>query len=139
MPAVKSKPKPQATIRRFDIFAEYNRNKAMGDGLPADQAKGYGLWLAKIVAARRFAKSKTEPDDRAGEAHAKDKPARRTKWRSLSGVPQTAKLFDKEIVGRMGSPFYRRVFAPAVRAALKRGESYESIRDSLRANWKPED
>jgi hypothetical protein len=136
MPAVKTKPKPQAAIRRFDIFAEYNRDKAMKDGMPADQAKGYGLWLAKIVAARRFRKS--EPEDRAGEKHDKGKPARRTKWRSLSGVPQTAKLFDQEIVGRMGSQFYRRVFAPAVRAAFKGGESYESIRDSLRAHWKPQ-
>jgi hypothetical protein len=95
--------KPQAAVRRFDIFAEYNRRKAAKQGQPAAQAKGYGLWLAKLVAARRFRRENGE----------------------------------KEIVQRMGTDFYRRVFSPAVRRAFERGEPYEAIRDSLRASWKP--
>ena|SRR5438270_4126375 len=126
--------KPKAAVRRFDIFAEYNRRKAAEDGLPVAQAKGYGLWLAKLVAARRSGRTKTEPGEKGPESKA---PARHSKWHSLSGVPQTDKLFDKEIVQRMGPDFYRRVFSPAVRQAFERGEPYESIRDRLRADWKP--
>ena len=36
------------------MFAEVNRLKALQDGRPADQAKGYGIWLAKVVAGRRY-------------------------------------------------------------------------------------
>jgi hypothetical protein len=129
---------PKAAIRRFDIFAEYNRMKAQRDGMPADHAKGHGLWLAKVVAARKFRGAKEEPradaDGRAG-AEKKGKP---DKWKTLSGEAQTDRLFDKEIVARMGRPFYERVFSPAVRAEFERGASYESIRDRLRRDWKPE-
>src|SRR5215470_16194232 len=105
MPATTLKPK--AAVRRFDIFAEYNRRKATQEGQSAAQAKGYGLWLAKLVAARRFGRTKKEaaaPSEHEAEAR------RRRKWHDLSGVPQTDKLFDKEIVQRMGPEFYRRVF-----------------------------
>ena len=78
------------------------------------------------------AKAKPKP----GEA--KDKPARKSKWHKLDDVPQTDKLFDKQIVSRMGAGFYRTVFSPAIRKALENGSSYESIRDTLRAEWKPE-
>src|SRR5512133_562841 len=49
--------KPNRPIRRFDVFAEYQRLKALEkDQLPEDQAKGYGIWLAKVVGARKFSK-----------------------------------------------------------------------------------
>lgn len=130
----KSKPKPQAAIRRFDIFAEYKHQEARRDGQPADAAKGYGLWLAKVVASRRFGKKKPAGDTQGQ----KENPVRRANWHKLDDVPQTGKLFDKEIVSRMGAGFYRRVFSPAIRQALEDGSSYESIRDTLRAHWKPE-
>jgi hypothetical protein len=127
-------PKPEAPIRRFDIFAEYNRQKARRDGMPAAQAKGHGLWIAKVVAARKFRGPQAETDghDRGDE---RKRPA--GKWKTLSGEAQTDKLFDKEIVRRMGAGFYRRVFVPAIEAALEAGRSYESIRDTLRKDWKP--
>ena len=124
-------PKPKAAIRRFDIFAEYKRLQARRDGQAEDVAKGYGLWVAKVVAARKFGKNK--PDGAA-----KDKPIHRGKWHKLDDVPQTDKLFDKQIVDRMGVTFYKRVFSPAIRKAIANGSSYESIRDTLRAQWKPE-
>jgi hypothetical protein len=124
-------PKPKAAIRRFDIFAEYNRQQALKTGMPADQAKGYGLWKAKLVAGRRFGR-KSEP---AGPDEIAARKGR--KWRRLDDKPQTAKLFDKEIVARMGPDFYRRVFVPAIRDALEAGHDYFSIRDSLRRDWKP--
>jgi hypothetical protein len=127
-------PKPQAAIRRFDIFAEYNRQEAMQKkGMRAAEAKGYGLWLAKLVASRRGRKS--DDGDRAPGEHRERKPG---EWRTLDDKPQTDKLFDKEIVNRMGRTFYRRVFAPAITAARKRGASYEAIRDTLRQDWKPD-
>ena len=58
------------------------------------------------------------------------------KWDVLSGERQTDKLFDHEIVERMGAEFYRDVFEPAVRAARAQGQSYEAIRDRLRRRWK---
>ncbi len=126
--------KPQAPIRRFDVFAEYNRQRAIKQGMRADQAKGYGLWLAKVVAARRYGKSTKTPPE-SGEA--KQTKVSRGKWRRLSGKPQTAQLFDKEIVSRMGQGFYRKVFTPAIRQAIDDRESYVDIRDRIRKNWQP--
>jgi hypothetical protein len=123
--------KPLKPIRRFDVFAEYRSEDEHAKGMPADQARGYGLWVAKVVAARKFGRIK---DRGASDG---DKPRRRRKWRVLSGIPQTARLFEHEIVERMGPEFYREVFAPAIRAAREKGKPYEAIRDSIRRRWKP--
>lgn len=125
--------KPKAPVRRFDVFAEYNRQQAIKEGTPVAQAKGYGLWLAKIVAARRSMPSPKPAEDKGEEK----KEKRKFQWRSLSGKPQTEKLFDKEIVARMGSTFYTRVFVPAIRKAIEKGEDYRDIRDSIREEWVP--
>ncbi len=82
---------------------------------PADEATGYGLWLAKIVAARNFAKWNTTQDlDRlsAEEATAKQFPP--SQWRLLGGKEQTDALFDKEIIARMGEDLYDQVADPAI-------------------------
>jgi hypothetical protein len=132
----KAAPKPQAAIRRFDIFAEYNRQEAMKKkGMKAAEAKGYGLWLAKLVAARRGGRKAADEDGGGPGERRERKPG---EWRTLDDKPQTDKLFDKEIVGRMGREFYREVFVPAITEARERGASYESIRDSLRRDWKPD-
>ena len=99
--------------------------------MPQDQAKGYGLWVAKVVAARTFGRKRE--DKPASDAA----PSRRRKWHALGDEPQTDKLFDREIVKRMGADFYRDVFGPAIRDAHSRGQTYESIRDRLRRRWKP--
>ena len=130
--------RPRQPIRRFDVFAEYHRLDRMQQDRPADEAKGYGLWLAKVVAARKFARWKTVQDlDRlyAEEAQAKQYPP--SKWRSLSGKEQTDQLFDKEIIDRMGQDFYDQIFAPAIQQAYEAGKSYRDIRDTIRQEWKP--
>jgi hypothetical protein len=124
---------PRAAIRRFDVFAEYHRLEARAQGMAGDRAKGHGLWLAKIVAARRFGRG--EGESVSGKAGEHEGPAG-GKWHVLSGKPQTASLFDHEIVARMGAGFYRRVFAPAVRRAFDGGKRYVEIRDALRTGWK---
>src|SRR5206468_1473514 len=91
---------------------------------------GYGLWVAKVVAARKFGR---QSRDKSRERQ----PNKRRKWHVLSGEPQTDKRFDHEIVDRMGAEFYERVFAPAVGGARADGETYESMRDRLRRRWKP--
>jgi hypothetical protein len=134
--------RPTRSIRRFDVFAEYRKQDAEDDGKPKDEAKGYGLWVAKVVASRRFGGAKTtsaERDSREG----RDGDAGRErhmdgKWHLLSGEAQTDALFDREVVRRMGDGFYRTVFAPAIRDARRAGKSYEDIRDSIRKDWKPE-
>jgi hypothetical protein len=125
--------KPRKPIRRFDVFAEYRKLDAeTDDGMPVDQAKGYGLWVAKVVAARKFGRARSE------EEPAAEPPRRRRKWHVLGDEPQTDKLFDHEIVDRMGRDFYRQVFAPAIREARSSGQTYEAIRDRLRRRWKPD-
>lgn len=124
--------RPRQRIRRFDVFAEYRRQEAQAEGMPADQARGYGLWVAKVVAARKFGRLKRS----AGSGEDKAAPRRR-KWHVMGGVPQTSKLFDDQIVERMGREFYREVFEPAVRQAREHGKTYESIRDTIRRRWKP--
>lgn len=127
---------PRAPIRRFDVFAEYNRIKNEMKGMSTDQAKGYAIWLAKVVAARKFrraAEKGTEapvplPRDRQEEPGD-------ARYPSLDGKPQTGELFDHQIVDRMGRDFYRQVFSPAVLAAIVHHEPYQDIRDRLRAPW----
>lgn len=134
---------PRLPIRRFDVFAEYNRQKAIEDGIPADEAMGYGLWVAKVVASRSFGRSAlSKPPSElrqmgADEAAEGDAPQDRPKWRSLDGKPQTDELFEKEIVRRMGAGFYHDVFVPAIEQAIAQGRSYQAIRDTIRKEWKP--
>ena len=101
--------------------------------MPADQAKGFGLWVAKVVAARKFGRLK----DRERPSEAEARARRRRKWRVLSGERQTDRLFDHQIVERMGTDFYKEVFIPAIRHEREVGHSYESIRDRIRRRWKP--
>jgi len=127
--------KPKAKVRRFDVFAEYTRLEKLQEGLAADEAKGYGVWLAKVVAARKF--SRMKPD--RGRPPSKEELAERAtrKFRVLGGIEQTDQVFDHDIVDRMGKAFYRRVFAPAIRKAFKSGKSYRQIRDEIREAWAP--
>ena len=127
-------PAPLAAIRRFDVFAEYTRQDRLAKGDPADVARGYGIWLAKVVAARRFGK-KEEGLDRPPSDRDRGKPE--SKFRSLGDEPQTDKTFEHDIVDRMGREFYDEVFVPAITAARERGERYEEIRDRICKGWKP--
>jgi hypothetical protein len=131
--------RPKRSIRRFDVFAEYSKQEQEDKGLSEPRAMGYGLWLAKVVASRRFgaSRAKTGPrDEDEDKGHAK-RPERESEWRTLDDEPQTDDLFDREIVQRMGPDFYRTVFAPAIREARRQGRSYEGIRDAIRKDWKP--
>jgi hypothetical protein len=131
-------PRPKQAIRRFDVFAEYHRLERLRQGMPADEAKGYGLWLAKVVAARKFAKWKSLEDlDRQYQQEAQAEQYPPSKWRHLSGKEQTDALFDKEIIERMGRDFYEQVFRPGVQQAYEAGKSYRDIRDTIRPDWKP--
>ena len=128
--------KPRFPIRRFDVFADYNRVKYEAQGMPEDQAKGRGIWIAKVVAGRGGGGAAVSERH---EHHGEDggSPEREEdKFRSAGGVPQTDETFDKEIVDRMGGDFYAEVFHPAIEQAFKDGKRYEEIRDSIRKGWK---
>jgi hypothetical protein len=128
--------KPKRAIRRFDVFAEYRKQEETAAGRPEDEAKGYGLWVAKVVGAKPPERRDLgEPGERREPAAP---PLVAGKWHTLDGEPQTDDLFDREIVQRMGQDFYREVFAPAIRAAREQRRPYESIRDSIRKDWKPD-
>jgi hypothetical protein len=129
---------PKAPIRRFDVFAEYNRVKALKeDRLSIAKAKGYGLWVAKVVAAQKFGRlPRPKPEERRAKTSEEREKEKKT-WHELGGVPQTDKLFDKEIVNRMGKDFYTEVFSPAIQKAYEQGKEYREIRDTIRAEWKP--
>jgi hypothetical protein len=131
--------KPERPIRRFDVFAEYRKQEEEQKGRPEDEAMGYGLWVAKVVAARRFGggKPKDGHPSKADRAEDRREQLVSDKWHALDGEPQTEALFEKEIVDRMGRAFYHRVFAPAIEEARRHGKSYESIRDAIRKSWKP--
>ncbi len=134
--------KPKAPIRRFDVFAEYNRIKAIKeDKMTQAKAKGYGLWVAKVVAAQKFGRLPRPTREEREKQKAKtpeEKEKEKKAWHELSGVVQTDKLFDQEIVNRMGKQFYDKVFKPAVDQAYEEGKTYVEIRDSLRKEWQPE-
>jgi hypothetical protein len=131
-----SAPEPNMPIRRFDVFAEYSRQERLAKGAPEDEAKGYGIWLAKVVAARRFGssgESKTSKSGKRPEQHDEPEP----KFRSVGDELQTDETFDHDIIDRMGEPFYDQVFVPAIEAAIAEGKDYTTIRDSIRKDWKP--
>jgi hypothetical protein len=138
--------RPRAPIRRFDVFAEYNRQKAIADGVPPDEAEGYGLWVAKVVASRSFGGSISSqaPSKVREQAHAREAQdatdsgsTARPKWHALKGEPQTDELFQDQIVQRMGREFYDTVFAPAIAQAVSEGRAYNAIRDTIRKDWTP--
>ena len=128
--------KPRFPIRRFDVFAEYNRVKNEADGMPEDQAKGRGIWLAKVVAGRRGMPARTDGGRHEGRQDGEHPPPEEEKFYSVGGEEQTDRTFDREIVERMGRDFYAEVFRPAIAAAFKEGKRYEEIRDSIRKGWK---
>ncbi|MCC6176637.1 MAG: hypothetical protein IT305_15115 [Chloroflexi bacterium] len=135
---------PDRPIRRFDVFAEYRKQEEERSGMPEDVAMGYGLWIAKVVASRRFGGATLRAGRRpAGHRGEQDEHVEPTpplvdgKWHTLDDEPQTSALFEREIVERMGPAFYHQVFVPAIEDALQHGKRYEQIRDSIRKDWKP--
>jgi len=108
---------PKKVIRRFDVFAEYTRQDRVTKGDPDDVAAGYGIWLAKVVAARKFNPKSTEKSSASGHKPSPDGE----KFRSLDGEAQTDCTFDIDIVKRMGTEFYHDVFVPAIASARAEG------------------
>lgn len=121
---------PARAIRRFDVFAEYTRQERIKKGEPKDVAAGYGIWLAKVVASRKFG---SKAKDSSEHKHYPEGE----RFRSLDDEEQTDRVFDHEIVDRMGAEFYEDVFAPAIEEAREKGEKYEEMRDTIRKDWKP--
>ncbi len=129
-------PDPKMAIRRFDVFAEFTRQERIAKGYSEDEAKGYGIWLAKVVAARRFGKSSAAASTKADKSSsAANEPEPR--FRSVGDEQQTDQTFDHDIIDRMGAQFYVEVFVPAIAAAIADGRDYPDIRDSIRKDWKP--
>ena len=132
---------PKQPVRRFDVFAEVKRLEALADGRPEEEAKGYGIWIAKVVAGRRFGARRRDAASEQGRIRQEGEPAAddrpESRFRHAGDELQTDETFDREIIERMGRRFYERVFAPTIRSAIERGERYEQFRDSIRAGWKP--
>ncbi|WP_456396966.1 hypothetical protein [Desulfurobacterium sp.] len=122
--------KPKAPIRRFDIFAEWNRLKGIKElGLNPEEAKSYGLAVAEVVAARKFHGHRTKY--RGATREYIEKGEGTPWWRKMASPAE----FDEKIVERMGREFYEKVFHKAVEKAFNDGKDYMDIRDSLRKKW----
>lgn len=120
--------RPNINVRRFQVFAEYSRIEKVSEGVPLDEAKGYGLWTAKVVASHMWserAQLQTHQWGSEGDS----------RWFIHKGEPQTAEMFDWDIIRRVGEEFYYQVFSPAIQAAFSRGEKYADIRDKIREGW----
>lgn len=126
---------PRQPIRRFDVFAEYTRQERRAKGFPQDEAKGYGIWLAKVVASRRFGQGSDGGNKKPRPKV--DEHAEEPKFRSVGEEMQTDETFDHDIIDRMGAGFYEDVFVPAITEARDQGKKYEEIRDAIRREWKP--
>ena len=99
--------KPKATVRRFDVFAEYSKLEALKEGRPLDEAKGHGIWLAKVVASRRRAPAASSSRIPVGPGHAPSRmPEPEERFKTLGGELQNDARFDREVVERMGDRFY---------------------------------
>ena len=136
--AASTDPSPHQPIRRFEVFAEYTRQERREKGYSEDEAKGYGIWLAKVVASRRFGQKASADGKKPGKkAEREDAHEAEPKFRSVGDELQTDETFDHDIIERMGAPFYDAVFVPAITEARAEGKSYETIRDTIRRGWKP--
>jgi len=126
---------PKAEIRRFDVFAEWNRLKAVTQlKMPESEARTYGLAVAKVVAARKLHGYKPkELAEFKRQARTLVRPEEITIpwWHRLASPEE----FERKIIERMGRAFYEQVFQPAIARAWREGKSYEEIRDSLRQQW----
>ena len=126
---------PNKPVRHFDVFAEYTRQERREKGYPEDEAKGYGIWLAKVVASRRFGQK--SPAESTKPAQQRDRTEEEPTFRSMGDELQTDETFDHDIIERMGARFYAAVFVLAIAAARDEGKTYETIRDTIRRGWKP--
>jgi hypothetical protein len=122
---------PRLQIRRFDIFAEWNRLKARErHKLDEADARAYGLAVAKVVAARKLHGAAPE-QSRELKRRAREEEVGEPWWEHLGSDEE----FAQKIIGRMGREFYTGVFQPAVQRAWDAGQRYEDIRDTLREGW----
>ena len=122
---------PRAPIRRFDIFAEWNRLKARTRHHMDDrEARAYGLAVAKVVASRKL--HGTSPEQASDlKRRARQDDTAEPWWEHLGSDAE----FERTIIRRMGEAFYHDVFGPAIARSWEAGKSYEDIRDTLRAEW----
>jgi hypothetical protein len=129
MPTTKDAPRLQ--IRRFDIFAEWNRLKALTKhSMKEGDAQAYGLAVAKVVAARTL--HGTPPEQtRELKKNARKETVDEPWWEHLGSSEE----FEQKIVERMGRSFYAETFQPAIKRAWDEGKDYEDIRDTLRKDW----
>ena len=122
---------PRLQIRRFDIFAEWNRLKARTKhNMKADDARAYGLAVAKVVASRSQHGAAPEQHREMKRRARQDETDDRW-WEHLGSSEE----FEKKIIDRMDRDFYTQVFQPAVQQAWDAGQEYEDIRDKLRNEW----
>jgi hypothetical protein len=129
MPETKRAPRLQ--IRRFDIFAEWNRLKGRTrHKLKAADARAYGLAVAKIVAARTQ-HGATPEQTRELKRRARQDEVDEPWWEHLGSSDE----FEQKIIERMGREFYTEVFQPAIQQAWNAEQDYEDIRDTLRSEW----
>ena len=133
--ATSNDPSPHQPIRRFDVFAEYTRQARREKGFPEDQAKGYGIWLAKVVASGRFGQQ--SPSERPKPPQKRDRTEEEPAFRSVGDELQADETFDHDIIERMGARFSDEAFVPAITAARAAGKSCETIRDTIRRGWRP--
>jgi hypothetical protein len=134
--------RPRMPIRRFDVFAEYERLKGLKQGMDEAHAEGYGVWVAKVVASgggRRAGATKAPAAatrERGARQEEHEQPSEQ-EWHVLGGEPQTDETFQHDVIRRMGPEFYHKVFAPALAEQFAHGTRYEQLRDTVRKNWAP--
>ena len=122
---------PRQTIRRFDIFAEWNRLKARTrHRMKEANARAYGLAVAKVVAARKLHGAAPE-EQRELKRRARQDEVDEPWWEHLGSNEE----FEQKIIERMGREFYAEAFQPAIQQAWDAGQRYEDIRDTLRNTW----
>jgi len=107
----------------------------LSKGMKLGAAKGEALWLAKTFDARkRGHRWALRPGHTQNSPliQGRDQAGRVVGWKVLAKVPQTDRLFDQEVIDRMGRDFYYMVFSPTVRYRfLAKRETYMDMRDGL--------
>lgn len=117
-------------IRRYDVMAEFQKEKALKEGRSLEEAMGFGIWMAKVIASRKFGRKSFGNSNKTKSTSPKKGTIIDGKiWNTLNGIPQTDETFKKEIIERMGSDFYYKTFSPLVKKLMDEGLDYKPLRD----------
>jgi hypothetical protein len=128
--------RPQQPFLCIDVFAGYTRQERREKGYPEDEAKGYGIWLVKVVASRRYGEIGSGDGQKLGKkAEREDAHESAPTFRSVADELQTDEAIRdtvrREAPHPVPAPLHRMVAGFKIQAITDLTTSRDGGRSSL--------